>query len=163
MQALSNDTAFVRVRKGVYALRALAGGVRPMPPHTLALTEFVGMLHSELYYVQALSNDAAFVRVRKGVYALRALAGNVGPMPHNTPKSSRPPRYEYRDSYREGSAGSDLGSRASFRDDDIARAEYEVDAARQAVGDLMRQIEQVCLCGVCLRGVCLCGVCLCAH
>lgn len=90
--------------------------------------------------VQALSNDAAFVRVRKGVYALRALAGNVGPVPHNTPKNSRPPRYDY----REGSAGSDLGSRASFRDDEIARAEYEVDSARQAVGDLMRQIEQVC-------------------
>lgn len=83
--------------------------------------------------------------MRKGVYALRALAGNVGPVPHNTPKSSRPPRYDYRDTYREGSAGSDLGSRASFRDDEIARAEYEVDAARQAVGDLMRQIEQVCL------------------
>ena len=46
-------------------------------------------------------------------------------------------------SHREGSANSDMGSRASLRDDDIARAEFEVDSARQAVGDLMRKIEQV--------------------
>ena len=46
---------------------------------------------------------------------------------------------------REGSVGSDLGSRASMRDDDIARAEEVADAARQAVGDLMRKIEQVML------------------
>lgn len=104
--------------------------------------------------LQALSNDAAFVRVRKGVYALRALAGNVGPVPHNTPKSSRPPRYDYRESYREGSAGSDLGSRASFRDDEIARAQYEVDATRQAVGDLMRQMEQACAHCACCASVC---------
>ena len=31
-----------------------------------------------------------------------------------------------------------------MRDDDIARAEFVVDAARQAVGELMRKIEQVC-------------------
>ena len=37
-----------------------------------------------------------------------------------------------------------MGSRASMRDDDIARAEFVVDSARQAVGDLMRKIEQVC-------------------
>ena len=36
-----------------------------------------------------------------------------------------------------------MGSRASMRDDDIARAEFVVDSARQAVGDLMRKIEQV--------------------
>ena len=30
-----------------------------------------------------------------------------------------------------------------MRDDDIARAEFVVDSARQAVGDLMRKIEQV--------------------
>ncbi|DBB13479.1 TPA: hypothetical protein ACH3X3_000533 [Trebouxia sp. C0006] len=93
----------------------------------------------------ALSNDAAFVRVRKGVYALRALAGNIGPVPHNTPKSSRPPLargLDHRDSYREGSANSDMGSRASMRDDDIAQAEVVVESARQAVGELMRKIEQ---------------------
>lgn len=45
---------------------------------------------------------------------------------------------------REGSINSDMGSRASMRDDDIARAEFVVDSARQAVGDLMRKIEQVC-------------------
>ncbi|DBA92727.1 TPA: hypothetical protein ACH3X1_002933 [Trebouxia sp. C0004] len=93
----------------------------------------------------ALSNDAAFVRVRKGVYALRALAGNIGPVPHNTPKSSRPPLArgsDHRDSYREGSANSDMGSRASLRDDDIAQAEVAVESARQAVGELMRKIEQ---------------------
>ena len=33
-QALSNDAAFVRVRKGVYALRALAGNVGPVPHNT---------------------------------------------------------------------------------------------------------------------------------
>lgn len=37
-----------------------------------------------------------------------------------------------------------MGSRASMRDDDIARAEFVVDSARQAVGDIMRKIEQVC-------------------
>ena len=37
-----------------------------------------------------------------------------------------------------------MGSRASMRDDDIARAEFVVDSARQAVGELMRKIEQVC-------------------
>lgn len=31
-----------------------------------------------------------------------------------------------------------------MRDDDIARAEFVVDSARQAVGELMRKIEQVC-------------------
>ena len=46
---------------------------------------------------------------------------------------------------REGSINSDMGSRASMRDDDIARAEFVVDSARQAVGDLMRKIEQVCI------------------
>lgn len=45
--------------------------------------------------------------------------------------------------HREGSANSDMGSRASLRDDDIAHAEHLVDSARQAVGDLMRKIEQV--------------------
>lgn len=45
---------------------------------------------------------------------------------------------------REGSINSDMGSRASMRDDDIARAEFVVDSARQAVGELMRKIEQVC-------------------
>ena len=45
--------------------------------------------------------------------------------------------------FREGSINSDMGSRASMRDDDIARAEFVVDSARQAVGDLMRKIEQV--------------------
>lgn len=34
VQALSNDAAFVRVRKGVYALRALAGNVGPVPHNT---------------------------------------------------------------------------------------------------------------------------------
>ena len=34
LQALSNDAAFVRVRKGVYALRALAGNVGPVPHNT---------------------------------------------------------------------------------------------------------------------------------
>ena len=38
-----------------------------------------------------------------------------------------------------------MGSRASMRDDDIARAEFVVDSARQAVGELMRKIEQVYL------------------
>lgn len=45
--------------------------------------------------------------------------------------------------YREGSANSDMGSRASLRDDDIAQAEVVVESARQAVGELMRKIEQV--------------------
>ena len=36
-----------------------------------------------------------------------------------------------------------MGSRASMRDDDIACAEFVVDSARQAVGDLMRKVEQV--------------------
>ncbi len=44
---------------------------------------------------------------------------------------------------REGSANSDMGSRASLRDDDIAQAEVVVESARQAVGELMRKIEQV--------------------
>ena len=44
---------------------------------------------------------------------------------------------------REGSANSDMGSRASLRDDDIARAEFVADSARQAVGELMKKIEQV--------------------
>ena len=34
VQALSNDAAFVRVRKGVYALRALAGNIGPVPHNT---------------------------------------------------------------------------------------------------------------------------------
>lgn len=46
--------------------------------------------------------------------------------------------------FREGSITSDMGSRASMRDDDIARAEFVVDSARQAVGELMRKLEQVC-------------------
>ncbi len=45
--------------------------------------------------------------------------------------------------HREGSANSDMGSRASLRDDDIAQAEVVVESARQAVGELMRKIEQV--------------------
>ena len=45
--------------------------------------------------------------------------------------------------YREGSANSDMGSRASLRDDDITQAEVIVESARQAVGELMRKIEQV--------------------
>ena len=45
--------------------------------------------------------------------------------------------------HREGSANSDVGSRASLRDDDIAQAEVVVESARQAVGELMRKIEQV--------------------
>ncbi len=36
-----------------------------------------------------------------------------------------------------------MGSRASMRDDDIAQAEVVVESARQAVGELMRKIEQV--------------------
>lgn len=45
--------------------------------------------------------------------------------------------------FREGSANSDMGSRASLRDDDIAQAEVVVESARHAVGELMRKIEQV--------------------
>lgn len=45
--------------------------------------------------------------------------------------------------HREGSANSDMGSRASLRDDDIAQAEVMVESARQAVGEFMRKIEQV--------------------
>ncbi len=63
--------------------------------------------------------------------------------------------------HREGSANSDMGSRASLRDDDIARAEFVVDSARQAVGDLMRKIEQVHSCDLftCQRWVhhCICA------
>lgn len=64
MQALSNDAAFVRVRKGVYALRALAGNIGPVPHNTPKSSRpplAQGLDHRDSYrYLHTSSHEAAY-------------------------------------------------------------------------------------------------------